>query len=130
VKVGNVSDVPASSCEVERRRYVYCVIHADRPLTFATPGVAGPECPVYTINYQNLAAVVSSSPEVSYDGTRRNLTSHMRVLEEVMRERPILPIRFNSVSPSVEEVVRCVLAPGMKSLPHSSIALRGTSKWG
>jgi hypothetical protein len=94
------------------RRYIYCIIKSDEPLSFASPGVAGPDYPVHTVNYRNLAAVVSESPESTYESTRRNMTSHMRVLEEVMRDRPILPIQFNSVSPSVESVMKRVLAAG------------------
>lgn len=130
MKVKNLSDASEISGEVGQRRYVYCVIHSDRPLTFATTGVAGPEYQVHTINYQSLAAVVSYSPEESYDGTRRNLTSHMRVLEEVMRERPILPIRFNSVSPSVEDVVKSVLVPGYEKLAAQLDAIAGRIEMG
>lgn len=107
------SAAPSGACE---RKYLYCVIRASEPMTFAPPGVAGPDHPVYTINHRDLAAVVSDSPEARYEGIRRNMTAHMRVLEEVMRDHPILPIRFNSVSPSREAVVQRILRNGHDEL--------------
>jgi hypothetical protein len=130
MKVSNSRAASAPCSQAGERRYVYCVIGADEPLTFAAPGVAGPEYPVHTINYRNLAAVVSEAPEESYESTRRNLTSHMRVLEEVMRERPILPMRFNSVSPSVEEVVTRVLTAGRDKLSAQLDSIAGRVEMG
>ena len=98
------------------RQYIYCVIAADRPLTFATPGIAGADFTVYTINYRDLAAVVSESPARGYENTKRNMTAHMKVLEEAMRSQTILPIRFNSVSPSAAAVRDQVLTPGYDTL--------------
>lgn len=98
------------------RRYLYCIIHADDPLSFASPGIAGAEHPVHTINHRGVAAVVSRSPAIGYESTKRNMTSHMKVLEEVMRSHAILPIRFNSVSPNAEAVRDQVLAPGVDTL--------------
>jgi hypothetical protein len=101
------------SCE---RRYVYCVYRSRYARIFHGPGMAGRKYPVYAINYADLAAVVSASPAVSYESTRRNMTTHMRVQEEVMGDHAILPIQFNTVSPNVEAVRDCLLAPGYSEL--------------
>jgi hypothetical protein len=56
-----------------------------------------------------LAAVVSESPVVEYDSSRRNMMAHTVVLEEVMREFTVLPVRFGTVAPRSEAVEEQVL---------------------
>ncbi|MGB0087543.1 MAG: GvpL/GvpF family gas vesicle protein [Rhodomicrobiaceae bacterium] len=116
--------------QVTARRYLYCIIHADEPLSFAAPGVAGTEHPVHTINHRGIAAVVSASPATGYESTKRNMTAHMKVLEEVMRSHAILPIRFNSVSPNAEAVRDQVLAPGIDTLTERLAKIDGHIEMG
>ncbi len=59
---------------------------------------------VHTINFDDLAVVTSDSPEARYDNTRRNMMAHMRVLDEVMADHTVLPIRFDSVAPGPDAV--------------------------
>jgi hypothetical protein len=112
------------------RTYLYCIIEADKPLTFAAPGVGGAEHVVHTINHRGLAAVVSASPAIGYESTKRNMTAHMKVLEEVMRSHTILPIRFNSVSPNADSVRDDVLAPGADSLKARLVRIGGHVEMG
>ncbi len=98
------------------RKYLYCVIRCKKPRTFAIHGVAGPGHAVHTIHYRDLAAVVSDSPASAYESTRQNMTAHMRVLEKVMREQTILPLKFNSVSASIGDVRNALLKPAYEEL--------------
>ncbi|MDO8589345.1 MAG: GvpL/GvpF family gas vesicle protein [Armatimonadota bacterium] len=82
--------------------YMYCVIRCGRPRQFSTLGIGERGDIVYTVPFEDLAAVVSNSPIVEYEGRRRNFMAHAAVLEEVMREYAILPIRFGTVAPSSE----------------------------
>ena len=59
---------------------------------------------VHTINFKDLAVVASDLPESRYDNTRRNMMAHMRVLDEVMADHTVLPVRFDCVAPSPEGV--------------------------
>lgn len=112
------------------RQYIYCIIATDEPLTFAAPGIGGPDFVVHTINYRDLAAVVSVSPSTGYESTKRNMTAHMKVLEEVMRSRTILPIRFNSVSPTPAAVRDQVLVPGYETLKRQLGKFQGHVEMG
>ena len=94
------------------RKYLYCVIRGKEPRTFKVAGVVGPHYPIYTIHFRDLAAVVSDTSEKYYDSTRLNMTTHMRVLEEVMKEHTILPLKFNSIAASEEAVHEKLLEPG------------------
>lgn len=55
---------------------------------------------MYTACYRDLAAVISNSPLLKYPITRVNTMAHQRVMEEVMRYHPILPVRFCTVAES------------------------------
>ena len=98
------------------RKYLYCVIRSEKPCTFKVAGVVGPHYPIYTMHFRELAAVVSDTSEKYYDSTRQNMTTHMRVLEEVMKEHTILPLKFNSISASEEAVREKLLEPAYEEL--------------
>jgi hypothetical protein len=68
------------------------------------------------MHFRELAAVVSDTSEKYYDSTRQNMTTHMRVLEEVMKEHTILPLKFNSISASEEAVREKLLEPAYEEL--------------
>jgi len=90
--------------ETAEGKYVYCLIRSEEPHEFTTLGIGERGDVVHTVNFMDLAAVVSSSPVKDYESTRRNMMAHTRVLEEVMREFTILPVRFGTVAPSEEDV--------------------------
>jgi hypothetical protein len=116
-----VAEIDCDERATVERQYVYCIIAVDKPLTFAAPSIGGGDYPVHTINHKGLAAVVSTSPATGYESTKRNMTTHMKVLEEVMRSYTILPIRFNSVSPNVAALCDQILARGYEAL-HKQLA--------
>lgn len=91
--------------DVATGEYVYCVIRPREPRAFATRGIGERGDAVRTIHFKGLAAVASASPVVEYEGSRRNMMAHTLVLEEVMQDFTVLPVRFGTVAPS-EETIR------------------------
>lgn len=89
-------------------KYLYCIIRCPAGRSFNTRGIGERGDSVGVITYKELAMVVSDSPIVEYDSSRRNMMAHTRVLEEVMQEFTILPVRFGIIAPS-EEIVRTQL---------------------
>jgi len=87
--------------------YVYGVLRAPEGAWPAREGVDGQDAGLVT--HGHLAALVSDAPTVPVKANRRNLTAHSRVLQEVARERCILPMRFGVVMPDREAVVRELL---------------------
>ena len=88
-----------------RGKYVYCVIHADGELAFGPIGIgiAAPE--VHTINYEDIAAVVSDTPlEAAYEPTRANVLAHERVNETVMRDHTVIPMSFGTVFKTRDDI--------------------------
>jgi hypothetical protein len=87
--------------ETQKGQYIYCIIRTPGPCQFSTLGIGERGNIVHTINYMQLAAVVSDSPIIDYDESRRNMMAHTQVLEEVMASHTILPVRFGTVGATV-----------------------------
>jgi hypothetical protein len=88
---------------LEGGKYVYCIIRSDRPREFGSIGIGGGQR-VYTVGFNNLAAVVSDTPIVIYDPTRENVLAHEFVNETVMREHTVIPMSFGTVFRSEDDV--------------------------
>ena len=88
----------------EEGKYLYCIIENSNARNFGPIGVGGRGDEVTTIPYGELTAVVSSIPMSKYVVSRETMTEHEKVLEEVMRDCTVLPVRFYTVAPSVDEL--------------------------
>src|SRR3712207_6640685 len=95
-------DVPVA---VEEGKYVYCIIESSAPRSFGRIGIGNRQDEVYTIHYQELAAVVSDTPLVVYDPTRENALTHERVQEVVMTEYTVIPMSFGCVFRTDDDIV-------------------------
>jgi len=90
--------------ETPENKYLYCLIRSQEPRQFTKLGIGERGDVVHTIHFEDLAAVVSNSPLKEYERTRRNMMAHTVVLEEVMKQFAILPVRFGTVAPGGEDV--------------------------
>ncbi len=88
----------------ELGKYFYCVIPCKESRTFNVNAIGNGGGVVHTVCHQGLAAVVSDSPMKQYESTRQNMVAHERVLETVMREATLLPVRFGTVTDSASPV--------------------------
>jgi hypothetical protein len=86
-------------------KYVYCIVRATTPLSFGTIGIGGEPADVYTVNWRELAAVISDSPPGVQDPTRENVLAHQRVNETVMMEHTVLPMSFGTVFKTREDII-------------------------
>jgi len=90
-------------------KYMYCIIRSAEPQEFTNRGIGERGEIVHTVHFMNLAAIVSDSPIIEYENSRRNMMAHTLVLEEVMQKFTILPVRFGTVAPSIERIQERVL---------------------
>ncbi|MEA2692077.1 MAG: hypothetical protein QOJ16_1464 [Acidobacteriota bacterium] len=91
---------------VERSgKYVYCIIEAGESLRFGPIGIGGEPAEVHTVNYKDIAAVVSDTPLEVYDPTRDNVLAHERVNEAVMKQFTVIPMSFNTVFKTREDII-------------------------
>jgi hypothetical protein len=97
--------LPAADRSAGRGRYVYCIIRAGQPLKFGPIGMDDQWPEVYTINYKDMAAVISDVPIAPLDSTRENVLAHERVNETVMREHTVIPMSFGTIFKTREDIV-------------------------
>jgi hypothetical protein len=88
-----------------RGRYVYCIIRSHMPLKFGAIGMDEQWSEVYTVNYKDMAAVVSDVPMVPLDSTRENVLAHERVNEIVMRDHTVIPMSFGTIFKTRDDIL-------------------------
>src|SRR5436190_13530448 len=86
-------------------KYVYCVIRSNKSLQFGLSAIAGEVGNVHTVNYKDLAAVVSDVPIGPLDSTRENVLAHEHVNEIVMRDHTVIPMSFGTIFKTREDAL-------------------------
>lgn len=103
-------------------KYVYGIIEEPKPRKFQFRGLEDAE--VYTVNHDNLAAVVSDTTLKEVDPTRRNVLAHTLVQDALLKSYSVLPMGFGSVS-SGADTVRRLLEANRESLAEELKRLSG-----
>jgi len=89
--------------------YVYGVVAADAIPPIERQGVA--DAPVHAVADGGIAALVSALPPGELRIRRRDLTSHLRVLEDAFAEGTVVPCAFGMVLASEDAVRHEFLEP-------------------
>ena len=90
-------------------QYIYAIIDTDREAHFGPMGIGEEKSEVYTIVHDGLGAVVSDSLVTQYPVTRANTMAHQKVMETVMKQYPMLPVRFGTVSEGLDPIRKKLL---------------------
>jgi len=85
-------------------KYIYCIIETKIDRNFGPIGIGGRGDEVSTLSYRDLGMVISNSSMTQYVISRENLLAHERVVEEVMKEFTVLPVRFCTIASSADEI--------------------------
>jgi len=85
-------------------QYLYCIIEGKEGRNFGPIGIGGRGDRVSTVGFSDLSAVISSTPMTHYVINRENMTAHETVIETVMREHTVLPVRFCTIAASPDDV--------------------------
>jgi hypothetical protein len=101
---------PRAAATESRGKYVYCIIRVDDPMKFGPIGIGSEPADVHTVNYKELAAVVSDTPIEVFDATRENVLAHERVNETVMRNHTVIPMSFGTVFKTRDDIVELLRA--------------------
>ncbi|MCA1221916.1 GvpL/GvpF family gas vesicle protein [Streptomyces sp. 8L] len=84
--------------------YVYAITASDHPVRLdGLNGVGEPASKMRTVRTEGLTAVVSDAPE-DLRAKRRDVAAHQAVLERLMADGAVLPMRFGLVGPDDEQV--------------------------
>ncbi len=110
-------------------KYVYCIIEADASLHFGPIGIGSEPADVHTVNFHDIAAVVSDTPLEVYDPTRENVLAHERVNEVVMRDYTVIPMSFSTVFKTSEDIIE-LLRTAYDAFRDVLIKMRGKVEFG
>jgi len=93
----------------ENGKYIYGFISANKPKKLGPNGIDQGE--VYTLPYQDIAAVVSDLPFTQFDSLSRetllhNLAVYQTVIEKVMKSNHIISMKFGTVVQGEVELKR------------------------
>ena len=102
---GGASPRVIESAAPSRGKYVYCIVRSTKKLGFGPIGLGSEPADCGTVNFKDLAAVVSDVPVGVLDPTRENVLAHQRVNETVMREFTVLPMSFGTVFKTSDDIV-------------------------
>jgi len=90
---------PSTEQESPEAFYLYCIIRCSQEIIFdGVEAIGEPGDAVHTVPQNGLAVVVSDSPVKQYESTRSNMMTHQRVIERVMQDFTVLPVRFGTVT--------------------------------
>jgi hypothetical protein len=96
---------PAARTGGRSGKYVYCIVQTTELRRFGPIGIGSEPAEVHTVNYKDVAAVVSDTPLEVYDPTRENVLAHERVNEVVMRDFTVIPMSFSTVFKTSEDIM-------------------------
>ena len=85
---------------------MYCIIRSNESQSFGPLGIGSRGDELHTICFNDIAAVVSNSPIISYPIARDNVLPYERAIEEVMKKHTVLPVRFNVIVEDEDKVKR------------------------
>ena len=88
----------------EEGKYIYCVINSTEEKDFGNMGIGGRGDKVHFVHYEDIAAVVSASPLIKYPISRENLLTHQKIMEMLMENHTVLPVKFGTVAGGKEGV--------------------------
>jgi hypothetical protein len=91
------NSAPSDTGAGESGRYVYGIVQSRDRIDFGKVGIGGAGAMVYTVNYLDIAAVVSNTSVYIFDPTRENALAHEHVIETVMKTYTIIPMSFGTV---------------------------------
>jgi hypothetical protein len=112
VRIADTREAPETT-PGEGGRYVYGIVQARDQMNFGKIGIGGAGEPVYTVNFVDIAAVVSKTPVAIFDPTRENALAHEHVIETVMKNHTIIPMSFGTVfrtDDDIREVLKGIYA--------------------
>ncbi|MBU0880947.1 MAG: GvpL/GvpF family gas vesicle protein [Candidatus Omnitrophica bacterium] len=96
------------NADAREGKYIYCIIASNEAEFFGPLGIGGRGDEVDTIVCDDIVAVVSNSPIISYAVSRENMLAHEKAIEEVMKKYTVLPVRFCTIAKD-EDTVKKIL---------------------
>jgi len=97
--------------------YLYGITRRDVPVSVGKGGVGDPPAPVRRVRYGDLAALVSDVDDdmvgeaAGVSGLRRDMAAHSDLLNRLIEETTVLPVRFGVIFPEDRTLIEDLLDP-------------------
>lgn len=114
---------------MEFGKYIYCIIDAEEDIYFGPIGIGEDKPAVTTVNYKDIASVVSTSPIKKYRVSRENSTAHELVVEAAMEDYTVLPVRFSTIAKD-ETLIQAVLEKRYSEFKDTLSQMKGKVELG
>jgi len=102
---------------MSEKKYLYCLINCPYEKEFAVDGIGGSGNRVYTVNYRDLAAVVSDMAQAEeLKLNRENATAYELVIDTVLKDFTVLPVGFGCIADNTDQIREKVLKPNFDQL--------------
>ena len=112
-------------------KYIYGIIRHAGPIEYGPIGIGKRADLVYGVNFNDITAIVSNSPIIIYEARRVNMTTHEKVLEEIMKNFSVLPVRFSTISEhSDDSGILRILEKEYKKFDELLIKMEGKKELG
>ena len=112
-------------------KYIYGIIRHSEPINYGPIGMGTRADLVYGINYNGISAIVSNSPVVIYEARRVNMITHEKVLEEIMKQFTVLPIRFSTISENSDDAgIQRIIEKNYKKFDEMLSKMEGKKELG
>lgn len=92
-------------------KYMYCIIESNHQKNFGPLGIGERKDELITVSYKDISAVISNCSLKEFTVSRENTMTHEKAIEAVMKEHPVLPVRFSTVADTQKKIVEKVLEP-------------------
>lgn len=89
--------------------YVYCIVPSTAPKEYGNIGIDS-GAPVHTIEFKDIAAVVSHFSGERFEKNDANVLAHQRVVQKVFEKQLGIPIEFGTMEASSGDVQRLLEA--------------------
>ncbi len=110
-------------------KYLFGIADCAQTKSIGQVGFGDPPSEVTLINCGSLAAVVGKAKNDYSVPEREDVLLHQKVLERVMEEYTVLPLRFGTVAPEEKDVLE-LLSTSYEELVSEITRLRGTIEVG
>jgi hypothetical protein len=109
--------------------YVYGMVPADVELNSGVHGVGDPPGEIRLVRSGDLAALVSEVDITRPLGTPEDLQAHEEILDSVVTEAPVLPLRFGAVLTSEDAVAKELLEANHDEFTAALRQLEGCAEY-
>ncbi len=116
-----------AACDRPQGKFLYAVIFSDREREFGPIGLEGGR--VYSIPYQDIAAVVSDYPVTEIKVLRKNLSPYHLTIRKVAEECTTIPAKFGQLAGDADRM-RGVLKANYDELKEELIRLQDKVEMG